>query len=502
MTNRINFKQKIEKGSLLPFFFHRFILPDERDWIAFTFDAIDNVWLQFLVFDAHGTLRVQYLRGNSSNKILLHKEPEKSSTLTIPGELTEGEWMIQVFTAHGSNDDHHRIESNTSYEIVVESGKGDVIDQDNFHPFGNTHWVLPQQGEGFFINGYDWDEVKEPGERWYRGDFHTHTIFSDGKMTRSGNIESAKKQNLDFFVATEHNIVHTSWTEEELLIIPGVEVTSTKGHWNVLGVRQWPDIRTSLPDGGLQTEAGTKRLFEEMKNTGALCSVNHPFLPPWAWQFADLPLSMIDSIEIWNDPTFKDNLIATERALNFWSNVWNEGYHITGIGGSDSHLLPHESYSDDGQPSLIGDPATHVRAQNLSASAILNAVKQGKVFVSRGPFIHFSASIGDQTFKVGEEITAALEQNDYSGKCVVTLENCDEDISIAWIENGEIVLEEQGTSSSYTLNWKNKGYRWLRVDVRSTDGQLLGFTNPFYYGSQTPSVSTWGELLQKIDSQK
>ncbi|MBS4219113.1 CehA/McbA family metallohydrolase [Bacillus sp. FJAT-49711] len=498
MADQFNFKQKIEKGSPLPLFSHRFILPKERDWIIFKFDATDNVWLQFLVFDPCGTLRVQYLRGNSLNEILLHRKIEKSSALTVPGKLAVGEWIIQVFTAHGSNDDHHLIESDISYEVGVESGKGDVVNQSDFHPLGNAPWVLPQQGKGFFINGYDWDEVKDQEEKWYRGDFHTHTIFSDGKMTRSSNIESAQKQNLDFFVATEHNIVHTSWTEEGILVIPGVEVTSTKGHWNVLGVRQWPDIRTSMPDGGLQTEAGTKRLFQEMKNTGALCSVNHPFLSPWAWLFNDIPLSMIDSIEIWNDPTFKDNLIATEHALNFWSNVWNEGYHITGIGGSDSHLLPHESYNDDGHPSLIGDPATHVLAQNLSASAILNAVKQGKVFVSRGPFINLSVSVGKETFKIGDVITAALEQNDFSGTCTVTLENCDENTSIYWIENGEVVLKEQGINSNYTFNWKNTEYRWLRVDIKSEDGQLLAFTNPIYHGNKTPTVSTWGQLLQKI----
>ncbi|MBW8351842.1 CehA/McbA family metallohydrolase [Bacillus sp. IITD106] len=502
MTNQFNFKQKIEKGSRLPFFFHHFILPEERDWITFSFNASENVWLQFLVFDVHGTLRAQYLQGNSSNKILLHKEAEKSSALTIPGELTAGEWVIHVFTSHGSNHDLLQLASTVSYDIVVKSGKGDVNNQEHFHPLGNARWVLPQQGEGFLINDYDWDEVKDPGEKWYRGDFHTHTIFSDGKMTRGGNIESAQKQHLDFFVATEHNIVHTSWAGEGLLIIPGVEVTTTNGHWNVLGLRKWPDIRSSLLNGSLLTEAGTKRLFQEMRNTGALCSVNHPFLSPWAWQFADIPLSMIDSIEIWNDPTYKDNPIATEHALNFWSNVWNEGYKITGIGGSDSHLLPHESYTDEGPPSLIGDPATHVRAQNLSASAILKGVKQGKVFVSRGPFIDFSVSVGNQTCKIGEELTAALEQNDYSGTCTVTLENCNEDTFIYWIENGEVVLKEKGVRSNYTINWKDKGYRWLRVDVRSADGELLAFTNPNYCGNKTPSVSTWGELLQKMDSEK
>ncbi|WP_062106445.1 CehA/McbA family metallohydrolase [Bacillus niameyensis] len=500
MANLINFEQKIDKGKSLPLFSHCFILPDESEWIAFTFNATNNAWLLFLVFDADRTLRTQYLRGNSLNKLLLHKEATKSSALTVPGELPGGEWLIQVVPTYGSNNDLQQTTSEASYEITVESGKGGVIEQDHFHSLGNTCWVLPQQqGKGFLINGYDWEEVKDPEEKWYRGDFHTHTIFSDGKMTRSGNNDSARNQKLDFFVATDHNIVHTSWSEEEVLIIPGIEVTTSKGHWNILGVQEWPDIRPSMPNGGLESEKGMKLLFQEVKETGALCSVNHPFLSPWAWQFTNIPLSMIDSIEIWNDPTYKDNPIATEHALNFWSHIWNEGYHITGIGGSDSHLLPHESYNDGGQPSLIGDPATYVHALNLSASAILDAVKQGKVFVSRGPFISLSVSIGNQIFKIGDEITAALEQNGYNGRCTVTLENGDENIFIYWIENGEVVLKEQGINSSYSFNWKNKGYSWLRVDVRSAEGQLLAFSNPIYYGNKNTSVTSWGDLLKKIE---
>lgn len=66
------------------------------------------------------------------------------------------------------------------------------------------------------------DEMK-----WYAGDFHTHTIFSDGKMTREENNDIAKKQNLDFFIPTDHNIFHYKWPKyDDVFIYPGVEITS------------------------------------------------------------------------------------------------------------------------------------------------------------------------------------------------------------------------------------------------------------------------------------
>ena len=58
------------------------------------------------------------------------------------------------------------------------------------------------------------DKVFNENKKWYKGDFHTHSIYSDGKMTREENMVSAANQKLDFFVATDHNVLPTSWFDE------------------------------------------------------------------------------------------------------------------------------------------------------------------------------------------------------------------------------------------------------------------------------------------------
>ena len=78
-------------------------------------------------------------------------------------------------------------------------------------------------------------EANQAAEKWYKGDFHTHTVYSDGKMTRERNIESAKNQKLDFFVATDHNIMTHYWpVDHEVVMFPGTELTSPLGHANFL----------------------------------------------------------------------------------------------------------------------------------------------------------------------------------------------------------------------------------------------------------------------------
>lgn len=44
------------------------------------------------------------------------------------------------------------------------------------------------------------DVVKDKSEGWYAGDFHTHTFYSDGKLSPEENIEVAKKEGCPFFL--------------------------------------------------------------------------------------------------------------------------------------------------------------------------------------------------------------------------------------------------------------------------------------------------------------
>ncbi|PLR77018.1 hypothetical protein CU633_12410 [Bacillus sp. V3-13] len=494
ISTTYQFKQKISNESQLPVFYHHFKLTENMNWIHFEVETSRACWFSMLLFDPHGVLRLQYMYGKSPKDVMLHQDARYSSAATLPGPLPLGEWTLEVYVTDKPISD--KVKKEMDYQIVCEAGSQELpAKTTDIVRFGAHKWA-EYDPNGLVLNSYHWDEAIEKEERWYKGDFHTHTILSDGSMTQEANLKMAKQQQLDFFVATDHNMISTSWAEGEALVIPGVEITSTKGHWNALGLKKWIDYRPSRKDGGLETEQGMNNILKEASESGALCSMNHPFLVPWQWQMEHTPLSVIDSIEIWNDPTFRANVEATEKALRFWSHIWNEGYTITGIGGSDSHLLPDDSYEQDGEPSLIGDPGTYVWAEHLSAAAILENVKKGHVYVSRGPVIDFSAQVGEAFYKIGEELTDAMDQNGNKAFCKITLQYDTEDIMVHWIEDGKKVHEERGLSSSYEVHWKDNSYHWLRIEIRSIDGNLLAFTNPVYYGRKEPTVQTWGELMQ------
>jgi hypothetical protein len=60
-----------------------------------------------------------------------------------------------------------------------------------------------------------------------------------------------------------------------------------------------------------------------------------------------------------------------------WVGLLNRGFHLTAVGGSDEHT-PLESADRK-----LGTPATVVYAVELSESAIVTALKSGRVYIVR-----------------------------------------------------------------------------------------------------------------------
>lgn len=473
---------------------------EEYDWLAirFTYEK-ENSWGRLHLFDAENNIRFCFLDGGNERLIVVHKQVEFTSPIAMPGPIVQGIWTLEVSNEEGR-----------MFEAEWELGYGALpAEYESTQMQGEReYWSTGNLNAGVTMDNYDWAKVWKMGSCYYKGDFHTHTILSDGKMTQLMNREQAVKQGLDFFVATDHNVLSTSWAKGDALVIPGVEVTAGDGHWNALGLRKWIDWRATAQDGGLTTQQGMDRLMKEAAELGAVCSINHPMLAPWAWLYGETQLKGLHSMEIWNDPTFSPNTVATEKALQLWTASWNEGYRITGIGGSDSHMLPTDKYEDSPIPSLIGDPSTYVWCDDLSADNVLEGVKNGHVYVSRGPVLEASIQVGGHDYRFGCDLSDAFslgksEAASHEVNCTLSVAS-DVFARVTLIHNGiaESVKEvsaatagEAPATLEWNIPWEEGAYNWYRFDIRDEAGMLLAFTNPFYYGSKEPQIATYNELL-------
>ncbi|WP_431900259.1 CehA/McbA family metallohydrolase [Nonomuraea sp. bgisy101] len=203
------------------------------------------------------------------------------------------------------------------------------------------------------------------GLRWYAGDFHAHTVHSDGSLTIAELAALATGRGLDFLAVTDHNTVshHPHLAKiQEITLIPGQEVTTDRGHANVFGDVGWVDFRQPADTWG---ERG-------------LMSINHALGGDCAWL---QPLSERPRVaEVWHSGWW-DRRWGAPLA---WAQAWRDD--VIAIGGSDFHR--------HGSAGLPGAPTTWVLAED--PGAVLDGVRAGRTAVSAGPEGPLLLRIGDE----------------------------------------------------------------------------------------------------------
>jgi hypothetical protein len=335
---------------------------------------------------------------------------------------------------------------------------------------------------------------------WYRGDLHSHTHFSDGDVSPAELLATARREGLDFFAITDHNSV-AAYPEfgdsGDLSVIPGIEVTLPQGHFNVFGVSGREDWTDEICAGPQEVAlparfATTSAVMAHTAASGLLNSLNHPFLEPWQWQDRDLDLRHLTCLEIWNDPSWPDNVTANPRAVAFWTELLNAGYRLTAVGGSDYHL-PRPRPGEEKPADRLGLPATYVRAESLSVPAVLEALRRHRVYVSMGPRLTFQAEAGGRFWDIGDDLGA------YDGPVTfkAMIADCPQPARLHLLRNGQVVAEQIVTAAAWRfehrVTLRADEAAWFRLDLLHEDSELIwAVTNPIFAGPPRPwQPVTW-----------
>ncbi|GMQ58793.1 hypothetical protein AN1V17_31890 [Vallitalea sediminicola] len=234
--------------------------------------------------------------------------------------------------------------------------------------------------------------IKMERSEWYRGDLHTHSIHSDGSFTLSEVMDFVKEEELDFIALTDHNTFSQNddyKEDKDLVIIPGVELTTYKGHANFFGCKQpFSHFRYEDIDD-------IKKYIEEGKSNDAIVSLNHPFhKDKWLWGLENFDFS---HVEIWNSWFSEGN----QKAINWWHSMLCEGKRIIALGGSDFHKRQPKKW--------YGTPTTWVKSTSFNKRGILKGIREGRVCVSAHPKAPMVDMSIDKIFMGDTYITNEIE---------------------------------------------------------------------------------------------
>jgi len=330
---------------------------------------------------------------------------------------------------------------------------------------------------------------------WYRGDLHMHDAHSDGScLSQAGakvpcplykTVEAAAARGLDFIAISDHNTISHYDAMRELqpyfdrmLLIPAREITTFQGHANVFGTTEFIDFRLAK---GQMTVADILKQTESLRG---IFSINHPGLPSGSqcmgcgWTAKDTDYSRVAAVEAINGGTLEGPM----SGIGFWQARLNQGFRLTGVGGSDNH----DATMNAQVPSAVGYPTTVVYATELTEHAILEGIRAGHVFVdvqgSRDRAIELTASAGGKTAMMGDTISPAAGADVHFVLSMRGLEGAHAEV----VRDGELTtLLDSSTvksaSESREFEYRADGKRhWVRLNVRGADGTLLILGNPVY----------------------
>jgi hypothetical protein len=244
--------------------------------------------------------------------------------------------------------------------------------------------------------------------RWYRGDTHVHTRESDGNRPPEEVARWYRDHGYDFLVVTDHEKITDPaplnaalGADGRFLVVAGEEVTqqvadSTRAngprqaHVGSIGPRS-----VVLPLGergvaqGATVAATYARNLAAVKAAGGLPQVNHPNFR-WSVRpddMAALPDSTL--FEVWNAQPRINNLGGDDGAGHLslgtealWDTLLTRGVLLYGVGSDDAHNF---AALDDAETTRPGGAWVMVRADTLTADAIVAALRAGRFYATTGP---------------------------------------------------------------------------------------------------------------------
>ena len=189
-------------------------------------------------------------------------------------------------------------------------------------------------------------------------DLHVHSHHSkDSKSTHDDILNAARKRGIDGFAICDHDTVEGGLACEKralelglrITVIPGVEVSSSKGHILVLGVRE-----------NIEPLLSPEETIHRARKLGGTIIIPHPFKQSshGIGSFEGLD---IDAVEVFNSRCLFND-------ANHKAEAEAKRLGIPGVAGSDSHI-----------PEMVGQAYTEIDASENTLEAVLRAIREGKV---------------------------------------------------------------------------------------------------------------------------
>ncbi len=289
---------------------------------------------------------------------------DQSSRGYLPGAIEAGTWTVAIGKAQLAATGAH-------YAI-------DITCRDDA-----TLTVLPKA---------DWQPVVlEQNHRWYKGDFHVHSMQSgDSRAVMDDDVSLAHSRGLDFINLSDHNTIAqlalaaAQQASYPVLVLRSSEITTYSGHGNGVGISEYVDHR--IGHNG-RTMAN---IVDDVAAQGGVFIVNHAAYNLGSncigcgWMHPDdINWDEVQGMEMITAGYQIGVQAVTPTVIKMWDDLEDQGHRIAAVTGSDDHSA---GMNEGSTGSPIGSPCTLVLADELSEAGIMDGVRHQRTIAQlRGP---------------------------------------------------------------------------------------------------------------------
>lgn len=256
---------------------------------------------------------------------------------------------------------------------------------------------------------------------WYRGELHAYSEYGPGSESVAALVRRAESAGLDFLAITDPNTLAAAFDpgfhSERVVLIPAMEWGTAETGMALLYA---PGMAPRVPASRAEAQAEAIRVQAQ----GGIFAIAHPLRPEQSWQWG---LSYFNAVEVWcgewrqapparlaqlderwrardergelvyavAEAAATDNLSGNAQSALFYDLQVNRGMKSCVIAGSRS----------TGRRQPLGEPVTYVYGREKSLKGILEGLRRGRTFISKGlggPTIEFQADVlADGTIDTG-----------------------------------------------------------------------------------------------------
>ena len=268
---------------------------------------------------------------------------------------------------------------------------------------------------------FDWPSpVLDKRGGWYRGELHAHSVHGRGVETVAELVKRAEKLKLDFLAITDRNTLAAAldpdFQSKSTVLIPAMEWgDDERGQALLYAPATFPKYTESL--------AEAQAMVITLQAQGGLFAIAHPNFPIGSWQWG---LQYAGAVEVWCrewrmiPPMYlgqlderltqrKDGRLVYSIAIAAATQGFSANsqaalfYDLELVRGMKASVIAGSNTAHPKVP--MGEPLTYVYAREKSMRGIVQGLRNGRTFVSRGvdgPIIEFWADVlADNTVDVG-----------------------------------------------------------------------------------------------------